>query len=68
MNCKMCKKSVKKFEISSDNAMNPTTYEIGDLRKLIGFFQCEAPNTSSYICSRLSQNQHNDLLKEINSR
>lgn len=61
----MCKKSVKKFEISPYNAVNPTTCEISALRKLAGFFQYEAPNTSSYICSQLPQNQHNELLKEM---
>ena len=56
---------MKQFEISPYNATNPTTCEISDLQRLIGFFQYESPNTSSYICSRLPQEHHNELLKEM---
>ncbi len=65
MKCKMCKKSVKYFDVSPCNAINPITCEISNLRKLFGFFQYEAPNIPSYISSYIPQKQHNELLKEM---
>lgn len=65
MKCETCKKSIAHFEILSDNAVNPTMCEIGELRKLFGFFQYESPNTSSYICNYLPQELHSELLKRM---
>ena len=62
---KLCKKRSTPFVIKKDNAINPMLVDIGRLRQLFGFFQYEAPNTSSYICSHLSNEYHDRVLMEI---
>lgn len=65
MKCRNCKKQVKYFEVLAQYAVNPITYDIGDLRKLLGFFQYESPNISSYVCGYLPQKEHGEKLEEM---
>lgn len=65
MKCRNCKKQITYFEVFAQHAVNPITCEIGDLKRLLGFFQYESPNTSSYVCGYLPQEEHEELLKEM---
>ena len=60
-----CNKTVQHFVISKENAVNPQTCDIGDLRQLFGFFQYKAPNTSSFQCESLDEIYHEDLFNEM---
>ncbi len=60
-----CNKNVEHFIISKENAVNPQTIDIGDLRQLFGYFQYKAPNTSSYQCESLDEAYHIDLFDEM---
>ena len=62
---KHCKKTVEHFIISKDNAINPQECDIGDLRKLFGYFQYKSPNTSSYQCESLDKQYHEKLFTEM---
>ena len=67
MNCisNNCQKTVEHFIISKGNAINPQDCNIGDLRKLFGYFQYKSPNTSSYQCESLDKQYHEDLFTEM---
>lgn len=60
-----CNKTVQHFVISKENAVNPQTCDIGELRQLFGFFQYKAPNTSSFQCDKLDESYHKDLFAEM---
>jgi hypothetical protein len=62
---KYCDKNVRRFIISKENAINPLTCEIGELRQLFGYFQYKAPNTSSFQSETLDEVYHEDLYKEM---
>lgn len=60
-----CDKKVRLFIVDKQLSVNPLLCDIGNLRKLFAFFQYETPNTSSYLCSHLSNEYHDFVFDEI---
>ena len=67
MNCitRKCDKRVKQFIVAKEHAENPRTCEVGELKKLFGYYQYKAPNTSSYQCDNLDSLYHDEVYHEM---
>lgn len=60
-----CNKTVQSFVVTKETAINPQTCDIGELRKLFGYFQYKAPNTSSFQSDKLDEEYHEELYEEM---